>query len=137
MSYIPEALRRQVIDRAQQCCEYCLIHQHDSLYTHEVDHIIPEKHRGETSESNLCLACLECNRHKGSDFGSFDPESGQITLLFNPRHHQWKDHFQLEDGHIFPLTPEGRVTVFVLNLNDEIRVRARRALTKAGRYPKA
>ena len=135
MTYIPEALRRMVTERAGYCCEYCLIHQYDSLYTHEVDHIIPEKHRGETSANNLCLSCLECNRNKGSDFGSFDPETDQITLLFNPRQQVWRDHFRLEGARIVPLSAEGRVTVFVLDLNDEIRVRARRALIESGRYP--
>jgi hypothetical protein len=135
MIYIPEALRRQFIEQAGGRCEYCRIHQQDSLYTHEVDHIIPVKHRGATHEENLCLACLECNRHKGSDFGSFDPETGQITPLFNPRQQVWDDHFRLEGARIIPLSPEGRVTVFVLKLNDEIRVRARRALLQAGRYP--
>ena len=128
MTYIPDGLRRQIIERAGQCCEYCLIHQRDSLYAHEVDHIIPIKHRGETTADNLCLACLECNRHKGSDFGSFDPETGQITALFHPRQQVWDDHFRLDAAHIGPLSPEGRVTVFVLNLNDEIRVRGRQAL---------
>lgn len=41
-TYIPEALRRLVVERANYCCEYCLIHQNDSLYSHEVDHIRPE-----------------------------------------------------------------------------------------------
>ena len=135
MTYIPESMRRQVIERADGCCEYCLIHQRDGLYRHEVDHIIPEKHRGETVLENLCLACLECNRHKGTDLGSFDPETDQITLLFNPRTQRWDEHFRLDGARIIPLSPEGRVTVFVLNLNDEIRVRARRALLEAGRYP--
>jgi hypothetical protein len=106
------------------------------LYTHEVDRIIPERHRGETTENNLCLSCLECNRRKGSDFASFDPETRHITPLFNPRQQVWSDHFRLEGARIIPLSPEGRVTVFVLNLNDEIRVRARRALLEAGRYPR-
>ena len=136
MTYIPEPLRRQVVERAQGHCEYCLIDQSDSLYAHEVDHIIPEKHRGETVLENLCLACLECNRHKGTDLGSFDPETEQITLLFNPRKQRWNEHFRLDAARIVPLSPEGRVTVFVLNLNDEIRVRARQALLEAGRYPR-
>jgi hypothetical protein len=123
-----------VIQRAGERCEYCLIHQDDSLYLHEVDHIIPIKHRGETDAENLCLACLDCNRHKGSDFGSFDPETGRITPFFNPRQDTWSDHFRLEGARIIPLSPEGRVTVFVLKLNDEIRVRARQALIAAGRY---
>ena len=135
MTEIPEILRRQVIERAGERCEYCLVHQQDSLYAHEVDHIIPIKHRGETREDNLCLACLECNRHKGSDFVSFDPETGQITPLFNPRQQLWDDHFRLEGARIIPLSPVGRVTVFVLKLNDEIRVRARGALLQARRYP--
>ena len=135
MTYIPEILHRQVVERAGERCEYCLIHQQDSLYAHEVDHIIPVKHRGETNADNLCLACLECNRHKGSDFASFDPETGQIIPLFNPRRQLWNDHFRLDGARIIPLSSVGRVTVFVLKLNDEIRVRARRALLQARRYP--
>ncbi len=135
MTSIPEALRQQVIERANACCEYCLIHQQDSLYVHEVDHIIPEKHRGQTSEDNLCLACLDCNRYKGSDFASFDPEPDRVTLLFNPRQQPWEEHFRLDGASIVPLSATGRVTVFVLKLNDEIRLRARRALLAAGRYP--
>jgi CRISPR/Cas system Type II protein with McrA/HNH and RuvC-like nuclease domain len=135
MTYIPEALRRKVTERAKSRCEYCLLHEQDSLYAHEVDHIIPEKHRGDTSENNLCLACLECNRHKGSDFASFDPEGNEIALLFNPRQQVWEDHFRLDGAYIIPLSKEARVTVFVLKLNDEMRVRARQALLRAGRYP--
>jgi hypothetical protein len=60
MTYIPEILRQEVAERAEYRCEYCLIHQADSLYKHEIDHIIPEQHRGKTISENLCLACLEC-----------------------------------------------------------------------------
>ena len=135
MTYIPENLRRQVIERAGERCEYCLLHQQVSLYTHEIDHIIAEKHRGKTVLENLCLACLECNRAKGSDFGSFDPETEVITRLYNPRTQLWDEHFQLNGARVVPLTPEGRVTAFVLKLNDEIRLRARQALSDAGVYP--
>jgi hypothetical protein len=135
MTYIPEALRRQVIQRAEECCEYCLIHQSDSLYTHEVDHIIATKHRGATTLENLCLACLDCNRAKGSDFGSFDPETGAVAMLYNPRQQEWTAHFRLDGAKITPLSPEGRVTLFVLGLNDEIRLRARQVLLGIGHYP--
>ncbi len=134
MTPIPEALRQQVIQRAGGRCEYCRIHQDDSLYAHEVDHIIPVKHRGETHADNLCLACLECNRAKGSDFGSFDPQTGEITPLFNPRQQAWHEHFALDGARIVPLSAEGRVTVFVLKLNNELRVSARQALIEANRY---
>jgi hypothetical protein len=135
MTYISETLRFEVIERAKHHCEYCLVHQHDRFYPYEVDHIIPEKHRGETQADNLCLACPYCNRHKGSDFASFDPETGAVTLLFHPRQQVWDDHFRLEEARIIPLSPEGRVTVFILKVNDESRVQERRMLQKAGRYP--
>lgn len=135
MTYIPDALRQQVIERAQGCCEYCRIHQDDSLYSHEVDHIIPEKHRGMTHEANLCLACIDCNRAKGSDFASFDPDSDDVALLFNPRRQVWHDHFRLDGAVIAPLTATGRVTVFVLKLNAPMRVQARQILIDEGCYP--
>ena len=63
---IPAEVRKLVIERASGRCEYCLIHQDFSIYTHEVDHIIAVKHGGETIADNLALSCLSCNRHKGS-----------------------------------------------------------------------
>ena len=67
-TYIPETLRRQVIERGQGRCEYCRVHQDDRLFAHEIDHIFAEKHGGQTEIENLGLACGECNRYKGSDF---------------------------------------------------------------------
>ena len=135
MTYIPEALRRLILARAHACCEYCLIPQESSLFTFEVDHIIAEKHRGATVESNLCLSCFDCNRCKGSDFASFDLDTDEIALLFNTRRDRWLDHFRLDGAVIQPLTPVGRVTVFLLQINDEVRVSERAALIEAGRYP--
>ncbi len=136
MMYIADALRASVIKRAQGRCEYCLLRSDDSPISHEVDHVIPEKHRGTTDLKNLCYACIECNRHKGSDFASFDPETGAITRLFNPRKDVWSEYFRLDGVQVVPLSPEGRVTVFVLKLNDAIRVQIRHVFLQAGRYPR-
>ncbi|WP_234301047.1 hypothetical protein [Sphaerospermopsis aphanizomenoides] len=38
------SLRQLVIERAQGHCEYCLIHQDFSIYSHEIYHIIAVKH---------------------------------------------------------------------------------------------
>lgn len=135
MTYIPDPLRRLVIERADNCCEYCLIHQRYRLYPHEVNHIIAEKHRGQTNAENLCLSCFICNRHKGTDFASFDPETDEVALLFHPRRDKWEDHFGLDKGRIMPLTPQGRVTVFLLKFNDKVRLEQRADLTAIGRYP--
>ena len=135
MTYIPDALRQEVTERAKNRCEYCLLHELDSIYSHEVDHIIAEKHRGETVSENLCYACLDCNRHKGSDFGSFDSETGEVVLLFHPRKDTWSDHFELDGARIMPKTAKGRVTEFVLKLNAPKRLLNRELLVKNGRYP--
>ena len=60
-SYISLELRKQVSERAQDCCEYCLIPEMAVLFAHQVDHIIAEKHGGLTEAENLALACAICN----------------------------------------------------------------------------
>ena len=121
---IPDALRHAVIARANECCEYCGKPQ-ISFFPHEVDHVIAQKHRGKTTLDNLAFACFECNRYKGSDVGSYDPETDRLTPLFNPRQQKWNAHFRFDNGFIIPLTPEGRVTVSLLRLNDPSRLQER------------
>jgi 5-methylcytosine-specific restriction endonuclease McrA len=98
--YISVELRKLVVNRASRCCEYCLIHQDFSIYTHEVDHIIPIKHGGDTAADNLALSCLSCNRHKGSDFVTIDQVTKEIVPLFNPRLQVWDEHFWIENARI-------------------------------------
>jgi hypothetical protein len=120
-------MRRLVIERAHECCEYCgkpVI----GFFPHEVDHVISEKHGGETSVDNLAYACFECNRYKGSDIASFDPDTQQLSPLFNPRHDTWSEHFRYDYGRILPVTSIGRTTVKLLKLNDRLRVEERRTL---------
>jgi HNH endonuclease len=131
--YIPAALRRQVIERARQRCEYCLLPDGVTFFPHEVDHVIAVKHGGVTDEANLALACWRCNRHKGSDLGSFDPQTGAFSFLFNPRTHEWGEHFALVGVELIGSTPEGRATVRLLQLNSEERVAERARLLPAGR----
>src|SRR5262245_8380341 len=135
MTYIPAELRRLVIERAGSCCEYCLMQVADRLLPFEIDHIIAEKHGGASEAYNLCLACYRYNSFKGSDIASADPESGMATILFHPRRQKWVEHFRLNEGFIEPLTPEGRVTVFLLRLNTSVQVVARVALMAEERYP--
>ena len=73
-------MRRDVFDRANGCCEYCLIHQSLSVATHQIDHVIAEKHGGETETENLAVSCITCNLRKASDIASLDPETGDLCL---------------------------------------------------------
>lgn len=127
MTYISELLRRQVEERANDRCEYCLLPGSLSFYPHEVDHVIARKHGGETTIDNLAYACWRCNRYKGTDLGSFDPETGEFSFLFNPRTRNWDDHFALQEAQIHGKTLEGRTTIFLLKLNaDERRTERQR-----------
>jgi 5-methylcytosine-specific restriction endonuclease McrA len=49
VTYIPAALRRLIEERANRLCEYCQLSANMTFFPHEVDHIIPEKHDGETT----------------------------------------------------------------------------------------
>jgi hypothetical protein len=135
MTCIDVGLRRLVIARARNRCEYCLLSQEESSFTFHIEHILAEKHGGETQAENLCFSCPKCNLFKGSDIGSIDPETGILTPLFNPRKDEWLDHFHLDSHYIRPLTPEGRVTIFLLRLNDAERVEERAVLIRLNRYP--
>jgi len=123
VTYVSTTLRRQVIERAGNRCEYCLLPSEVAFFPHEVDHVVAEKHGGATDIDNLALACWRCNRHKGSDLTSFDPQTRQLSPLFNPRTQVWTEHFAYERERIIGLTPEGRTTVILLRLNSEERLR--------------
>lgn len=135
ITYISAALRRLVIERAGGCCEYCRMTQEVGWLPYEIDHIRSEKHGGETTEDNLCLACVRCNSFKGSDIAGEDPLTKQAAFLFHPRRQRWTDHFRLEEAVIEPLTPEGRVTVYVLQLNHPDRIAEREIALQLDLYP--
>ena len=135
MTYIPAEIRKLVFVRAGNCCEYCLMGREDRLIPYQIDHIISIKHGGTNDDDNLCLACYKCNGFKGSDIASRDPETGDPVFLFHPRKQHWENHFRLDGAEIEPLTPEGRITVFLLRLNSTDRIKQRSALIKVGRYP--
>jgi 5-methylcytosine-specific restriction endonuclease McrA len=117
-SSVPVRLRRQVQERAQGRCEYCLIHELDAYYSHEPDHVIAEKHGGPTTLDNLAWSCSYCNRFKGSDIASIDPISHRIVPLFNPRTQKWNRHFRFNVNLIEGITASGRATVTLLHMND-------------------
>jgi hypothetical protein len=129
------SLRRLVIDRADACCEYCLMPQAVTAGRHQIDHLVALKHGGATVRDNLALACVDCNQCKGSDLAAIDPVDGVIVPLFNPRMQPWSDHFQLVAVRIVGLTPIGRATIALLRLNDEARLIDRQMLMEARLYP--
>lgn len=134
-TYISAALRRLVEERAKNRCEYCLIHVDDVYYAHHVDHVIAEKHGGQTNASNLALSCAECNLRKGSDIASLT-STGRLIALFNPRRQRWSAHLRVDGGTIEPPTPVGEVTARLLDFNNETRVEIRDILVQLKLYPR-
>jgi len=134
-SFISDELRRIVASRAGFLCEYCLIHEDDTFFGCEVDHVISRKHGGLTAAENLAYACLICNRRKGTDLGSILESGGPLTRFFDPRRDSWNDHFRYDGATILSLTEIGEVTARIFGFNDTERVLERATLIAVGRYP--
>jgi hypothetical protein len=134
-NYVPAELRLLVVQRAKGLCEYCLLSQEDTYLTHQIDHLIAIKHGGQTVADNLALACVRCNRFKGSDLTAIDPLHGVIVRLFNPRSQVWHENFGFDGARLVGMTQGGRATVALLQMNDRARLVQRRGLMAVGRYP--
>ena len=76
-TYVPVDLRRKVRQRANLICEYCLQPEGDGLFSHEVEHIVAEKHRGKTISENLALAC-NTGQQQGRPSGATEHGSSQV-----------------------------------------------------------
>jgi len=112
--------RRLVRNRGNDRCEYCGLRQDQSpLAVLHIEHILPKKHGGSDDDSNLALACIDCNLFKSSNIAGRDPETLQLTELFNPRTQNWDEHFERRGIFIFGRTDVGRTTIEVLNMNSD------------------
>ena len=128
-----EAIRQFVRDRAGDRCEYCLLPQKYAVVVRfHIEHLRARQHGGNDAPANLALACPHCNRFKGPNLTSFDPETDALVPLFNPRTQSWHEHFALDDVMIVGLTPIGRATVRLLHMNSEDRLKVRAVLKERG-----
>jgi hypothetical protein len=133
MSPIPSGPRERVRLRANKRCEYCSKPEDANGFSHQVDHIIPERHGGVSDTHNFAWACFRYNNSKGTDIASYDPVTKQLTPLFNPRIQKWDEHFEMdEDGIIVGTTPVSRVTILILDMNRPRQIEIRRNLIEAG-----
>jgi hypothetical protein len=122
-----QSLREVVRRRAGNACEYCQIPQEATpLIAFHVEHIVSRQHGGSDDPAGLALACDRCNAYKGPNITSIDPETGAVVALFHPRTDLWSDHFVIDSGQIVGLTPTGRATVRLLNMNAPRRAELRR-----------
>jgi len=135
--YIPSALKRAIIERAQGYCEYCRSPVEWSPEIFEVEHIQPLGSGGRTEFTNLAYACPACNRYKRNRQFAPDPITDQEVELFNPRINTWQEHFRWSEHLLMveDITPIGRATIAALKMNRKGAQHFRQALIAVGQHP--
>lgn len=130
--YIPIAIQREVIRLSNRCCEYCLHPENYSSDFFHFDHIIPISEGGSSQLLNIARTCGYCNGFKRHYTYHFDPVTGKISTIFNPRLSLWTDHFQWSEDHLLIIgqTDIGRATVELLQLNRQNTINLRQILKK-------
>jgi hypothetical protein len=135
MTAIPSQLRRLVVRRARDRCEYCGLAQAGQEAAFHLDHVQPRSAGGLTVADNLALACVSCSLRKADRRTAKDPVTGKRAPLFNPRRQRWSEHFGWDGPVMVPLTATGRATVVALQLNRPVIVAIRREEAQRGRHP--
>lgn len=130
-------LKSQVIEQANNLCEYCKSPANYSPNPFCMEHIIPQSKGGATKSDNLALSCFGCNNHKYNKIEGTDTATGKTVKLFNPRKQKWSNHFTWNNDAtiIIGLTATGRATVATLNLNRKRLQNLRKLLFEAGEHP--
>ena len=99
--------KRYVLQRAQNCCEYCISPMSHAIQPFNVKHIIPEAKGGTDDLDNLASACGGCNGHKYTKTHAIDPFDNQLVPLYHPRLMNWSEHFIWSDNSLLTLTMSG------------------------------
>src|ERR1700757_2229553 len=135
MMAIPANLRRQVIKRAANCCEYCGLAQTGQEATFHVDHVVPVVAGGQSTSENLALACVSCSLRKGARLVKVDPHTGEEVVLFDPRRDAWRLHFRWDGGRVGGITPTGRAPVRPLHMTRPLAWATGEEKAQRGRPP--
>ncbi|MDA1051612.1 MAG: HNH endonuclease signature motif containing protein [Planctomycetota bacterium] len=122
--------RRSVRQRAGNRCEYCRLPEELSDVPFHVEHIVARQHQGGDELANLALACDRCNLYKGPNLAA--REGGRTVDLFHPRRHVWEEYFEFSGAKIIGISPTGRATVRLLNMNAPRRVAIRQRMLDRG-----
>lgn len=92
-NYIPNRIIQKVRERANQCCEYCLVLSQYSFHPFCIEHIQPKSKGGSNLIENLALSCQNCNSSKYDKTSEIDPLTQNEVSIFNPRNQTWSNHF--------------------------------------------
>ncbi len=137
MAKISKDLDAKIRRQAKNRCGYCLNPQDLIPFKLEIEHLYPQALGGKTVESNLWLACRECNAHKATKIKAIDRLTQKTVKLFNPRQQKWYEHFEFSQdfSEIIGKTPCGRATVDALQMNNIYQTTARLSWSETGKFP--
>lgn len=135
--YLSVFIKRLVVNRANGYCEYCYVPSSFVPDTFPLDHIEAYSLGGLSEPENLAQSCTPCNGHKYDKTYYFDPLTNQKTLLFHPRKDYWPDHFRWSEDKtlMIEITPKGRATAELLDVNREANVNLRKLLIMVKLHP--
>lgn len=132
---LPGAMRREIVRRAGNRCEYCQLSQAGQEAAFHIDHIDPVASGGSSEPENLALACVSCSLRKGAKRKALDPSSRTVAFLFHPRQQTWDDHFLWKNHRVRGIPATGRATVDLLKMNRALAVAIRVEESLLGRHP--
>lgn len=134
---IPDSVRRKILEQFGYQCAYCRAPDRLLSVALTIDHIVPINQGGTDSPDNLCAACRHCNEAKHQHTHGIDPQTGEATPLFHPQRQRWSEHFEwAPDGvHLVGKTAIGRITIEILQLNNERRIYLRTLWKRLGLHP--
>jgi hypothetical protein len=125
--------QKLVRNRAGNRCEYCHLHQDAAPFLRfHIEHVQAKQHIQDDSPDNLALACPDCNRHKGPNLTTLNPNTREIVLLFHPRRDIWSDHFLVDGNFIRGISQIGIATEKLLAFNSDERVEMRSEIDSTG-----
>ena len=117
--------RKSLIKMTGGYCAYCESYIEDGIPN--IEHIIPKSKEPKLAYeySNLVLVCPVCNLNKGDKYSED---------FIDPTKEDPEKHIKFEGQHIFALDEKGRVTIEMLQLDSEIKNKARKEKLKEVRY---
>ena len=129
--------KAEVIERANNYCEYCLSSGRFATQNFSIEHIHPRQKGGGNELDNLALSYQGCNNAKHTKTTGIDPLTNQRVPLYHPRQQRWGDHFAWSEDfrRVLGLTPTGRASIHVLQMNREPLMNLREALRAIGQHP--
>jgi hypothetical protein len=133
--HVSARLRRLVVRRTRNRCEYCDLSQLGQEATFHIDHIVPVKAGGQDAGDNLALSCVSCSLRKAARQTAVDQASGEHVSLFHPRLDLWHEHFRWQDVRLFGHTATGRATIDALEMNRPLIIAIREEESARGRHP--